>query len=655
MVVKRDDKLKQVVLSPRIPEILQDLSNSLGPQASDKAIDQNCPQALAQITRWRAAHARFALRCEPPHMHKFSIHQLTTLLPDCLRARRRLLQSKLRKDEMLLTISQFPLLGSHLYIDGQDKVNGPLLRSRLLSENCLNPSLPFPLEIGGILDRRGRVPYTAVPVFKDEKTEWPFVDKDLKAVEMTGDQRDSACVLEDTNKPVVSSLKGTSFVADPQTPPKEDSIPSTENSLLLDSPLFGIGSGGVLRVTLCAATLEEARVLYDQLAPISAIMTALTAATPIVKGHLVDRDSYWDVQCSTVDDRSAQERGIVPLTTAKGILQKSRFGSIDAYLGPGSSGNDVTFRNEFNDLQFTHDSDSYYHLRENGVDNRLSQHVSRLFIRDLHYASSEMLEKDRGGQEHFKRFLGCNRQNVCLYPPNHRANGGWEVEFMSMEVQLTDEENAALITFMVLLSRAILSFRLNFYLPISLMNQNISRSQEVDALNKQLFFFRRDPFKGRDAKSSSSGRLSRRGGGGGNAPTTNNTRWYTSQKTTGNVQRRHLGSASVESAEYVELSVDEIINGCPELKVNGILNIIMAYLPGMGLDYRTEQRVRHQLRLIEMRASGQLCTLATWMRTFVREHPEYQQDSRVSSGINYDMLCAMNDIAEGRRSAPEFL
>lgn len=36
-----------------------------------------------------------------------------------------------------------------------------------------------------------------------------------------------------------------------------------------------------------------------------------------------------------------------------------------------------------------------------------------------------------------------------------------------MEVQMTDFENAAFAVFVVLLSRAILSFNLNFYVPIS--------------------------------------------------------------------------------------------------------------------------------------------------------------------------------------------
>jgi glutamate--cysteine ligase catalytic subunit len=44
---------------------------------------------------------------------------------------------------------------------------------------------------------------------------------------------------------------------------------------------------------------------------------------------------------------------------------------------------------------------------------------------------------------------------------------GWRVEFRSMEVQMTDFENAAFAVFIVLLSRAIMSMNINLYIPIS--------------------------------------------------------------------------------------------------------------------------------------------------------------------------------------------
>jgi len=52
-------------------------------------------------------------------------------------------------------------------------------------------------------------------------------------------------------------------------------------------------------------------------------------------------------------------------------------------------------------------------------------------------------------------------------PPPPNSNIGWRVEFRSTEVQITDFENAAFAVFIVLLSRTILSYGLNFYVPIS--------------------------------------------------------------------------------------------------------------------------------------------------------------------------------------------
>ena len=52
-------------------------------------------------------------------------------------------------------------------------------------------------------------------------------------------------------------------------------------------------------------------------------------------------------------------------------------------------------------------------------------------------------------------------------PPPPNSPIGWRVEFRSMEVQLTDFENAAFTVFIVLLTRAILSFNLNLYIPIT--------------------------------------------------------------------------------------------------------------------------------------------------------------------------------------------
>ena len=79
-------------------------------------------------------------------------------------------------------------------------------------------------------------------------------------------------------------------------------------------------------------------------------------------------------------------------------------------------------------------------------------------------------------------------------PPPPNSPIGWRVEFRPTEVQLTDFENAAFSCFIVLLTRAILSFGLNFVIPISNVDSNMRRSQQRDAILKQKFYFRKDVF-----------------------------------------------------------------------------------------------------------------------------------------------------------------
>lgn len=52
-------------------------------------------------------------------------------------------------------------------------------------------------------------------------------------------------------------------------------------------------------------------------------------------------------------------------------------------------------------------------------------------------------------------------------PPPPHSTIGWRVEFRPCEVQITDFENAAIVCFVVLLTRVILSYNLDFLIPIS--------------------------------------------------------------------------------------------------------------------------------------------------------------------------------------------
>lgn len=59
-------------------------------------------------------------------------------------------------------------------------------------------------------------------------------------------------------------------------------------------------------------------------------------------------------------------------------------------------------------------------------------------------------------------------------------------------MQFTDFENAAIVCFVVLLTRVILSYKLNLLIPISKVDENMARAQKRDALRTEKFWFRQD-------------------------------------------------------------------------------------------------------------------------------------------------------------------
>jgi hypothetical protein len=63
--------------------------------------------------------------------------------------------------------------------------------------------------------------------------------------------------------------------------------------------------------------------------------------------------------------------------------------------------------------------------------------------------------------------------------------------YRSMEVQVTDFANAAFTVFIALLSRAILFFELNLYMPISLVDENMRIAHRRDSVRKEKFYFRK--------------------------------------------------------------------------------------------------------------------------------------------------------------------
>jgi glutamate--cysteine ligase catalytic subunit len=85
---------------------------------------------------------------------------------------------------------------------------------------------------------------------------------------------------------------------------------------------------------------------------------------------------------------------------------------------------------------------------------------------------------------------GSNWTSVRLKTPVEE-DSGWLVEFRTMEVQLTADENAAFSLFVHLFVRLFHeSQELNLYLPITKLRENFDRAHQRNAVLTQRFHFR---------------------------------------------------------------------------------------------------------------------------------------------------------------------
>ena len=73
----------------------------------------------------------------------------------------------------------------------------------------------------------------------------------------------------------------------------------------------------------------------------------------------------------------------------------------------------------------------------------------------------------------------------------------------------------------------------------------------------------------------------------------------------------------------------------------GICTLIDQYLDTQNTSESTRQILKSQVNLIRQRATGERMTGATWIRNFVKKHPDYRHDSVITQEINYDLMQAI--------------
>ncbi|KAI8320377.1 GCS-domain-containing protein [Martensiomyces pterosporus] len=568
MLVSLDHKNRRARLSQRAHELLSVLQVEETEKLEHAKLTGEKPVLEAL---WRPEFGRYMIEGTPGQPYRSTVSDLANVEAN-MKRRREIVTELLNDNEVLLTVGSYPVLGSGDFFEPQHKANGQFSQSLFLPDEVINPHPRFRTLAGNIRERRGAKVAINMPIFHDQHTPRPFIDPSI---------------------PYDRSL----FPGDKEA--KEGA--ALPDHIYMDAMGFGMGCC-CLQITLQAPNVNQARRLYDQLATVGAVMMALSASSPMFRGYLTDVDCRWNVIAAAVDDRTDEERGIKPLAKDRFVIPKSRYGTIDTFLGS----DDGHFKPEYNDLDLVYDHDIHQHLVDEGIDDLMARHVAHLFIRDPLVIFEELLHQDDSvSADHFENIQSTNWQNVRFKPPPPNSPIGWRVEFRPLEIQLTDFENAAFSVFTVLLARALLAFRdINLYIPVTKMDENMKRAHHRDAVLNEKFYFRRNV-------------------------------------------------VSDGQEEVAEMSASEIFNGSPEFV--GLVPIVQMYLDSVPVDAQVRSKIDEYIGFIRGRADGTIMTAAAWMRSFVRSHPEYKFDSVVSPEINHDLVVALDDIVRGRRPAPELL
>mmetsp|Transcript_31226 Transcript_31226/g.58625 ORF Transcript_31226/g.58625 Transcript_31226/m.58625 type:complete len:678 (+) Transcript_31226:67-2100(+) len=554
-----------------------------GPSGSSVRTALRSPEILAELQKkeeelqasgsegcvWVPEFGRWMLESTPGRPYEGLAAAATAEAQLSLRRQR--LRSALRPDEVAPTVTAFPLLGV-----GESKVQGPVLESLFLPDESIFPHPRFPTLARNIRERRGGKVEIRRPKMKDLKTLPP------------------------------ESAASTSV---PSTVEEADAL----DHVYADAMPFGMGSS-CLQVTMQASNLQESRKLYDQLAPLTSVLLALTAATPFLRGWICDDDVRWGQIAQSVDDRTAAERGVGASEADERLagsgvtpLRKSRYDSVDCYIGEDSA--------KFNDVPMVMEEGHLQQLRAAGVDEVLARHVAHLFARDPLVMFGDRIELDDTRDiDHWENLQSTNWQSLRWKPPpphkgqlsNENADHiGWRVEFRSMELQLTDFENAAFISFIVLLSRTLLDLNLDLRIPMSKVEENMTVAGRRSACTHELFWFR-----------------------------TNCT-------------------DAASEPQYERMSIYEILRG--NAQFSGLLPLCRQYLATKAVEESARRTFEEYLNFIELRAAGAIPTGAQWMRNFVRSHASYQHDSRVPEAAAHDLMVAADEIGSGARAGGELL
>lgn len=389
---------------------------------------------------------------------------------------------------------------------------------------------------------------------------------------------------------------------------------SRSEDKMIEIDNFGLGMGCCcLHTTFQALELKECLYIYDQLAAISPLILRMTRATPFSQGYLLDTETRWDFLSFATDCRTDEERGTKFYISNDRIntqspIPKGRFSSIDFYLSE-----DPRNHPNYNDLKVPYSEDDYQKLKKAGVTENLAKHIASLFVRDPLLIYDETDDNEENSQcelfikneknikfgeyekENIDDFLNIQTSNwrsLRLKIPENDT--GWRIEIRVNEIQPTAFENTSFCIFNFLFAQTVKAYKLNFYIPLSLVDENFRRANK--------FIRKPEEFTKKLSKDEQ--------------------KFYF-----------RLNICDDGPPEIHEGTLDVILNGT--VGYVGIIPLIYHFLE----EYCSkDEKIKRYLEFIEKKCKGDYISVSDWIRKFVINHPAYKKDSVISEDIQNDLI-----------------
>lgn len=379
---------------------------------------------------------------------------------------------------------------------------------------------------------------------------------------------------------------------------------------------FGFGMcNTALQITYSCRDLKQARWAHDMMHVLSPFMLAFSSTTFAASHRLLDFDNRFRIIEQSTDDRKPTE---------KQVIDKTRYSTINFYLSDSPK-----LKRSHNDKKATINKRFFKLIRKLlkekksklANDKQLLVHFAYLFVRDFLIVFPERCHKGYVGDSlDFEAIQSSNWNDMRLKPPSSfDSKLGWLLEFRCMDAPLTEIEKSILTYVTTLLFRIVTSDKIDvdFYVPMSKVDENFKRAFLRDSTTKQKFFF-----------------------------------------------RRHFCSqlpGHVNNQEVVELTLAEFWEGNGQFAGMGALIDLFVSVHQKELleaSKSTGEDVIGTIRMAQMflggRATGKLTTAPNYFRDFVFGHKHYQNDSHIDDTITTDVIDLAKDLVKQNTSSSMF-